>query len=362
MPTEGRHKLLILNRVQFGYLLDTYYYCKLAAERLQITHVSFDTGMPRLHLAGVEVKYVKYKGRKCVRFFRLLATFAREIRRHRHGAIFINYFPGCSLLTCLGRHRRMIVDIRTGSVKRNRLLRHTEDCLMRWECRLFPNVSVISRCLAGRLHLPPVKTHILPLGAERIRVEKKRFDRLDLLYVGTLDDRHIEETVVGFARFLHDYGARVALTYTIIGDSPNGHLTQLRRMVHASGLDGVVRLPGYVHRTQLQETFNRCNVGVSYVPMCDIYDCQPVTKTFEYIFAGMPVIATATKENQKVVNRLNGVLIQDTPESFYQGLKEVYNRRDEFDSDRIRRCCPDASWDRIVERDLLPYVHEVFES
>jgi len=324
---------------------------------LRIAYVGFDLGRPKLRLDAVKVQYVAYKGRRLRRYLMLVAAFAREISKCQ-GVIFIVYFPGCSLLRCLAPRARMVLDIRTGSVNQNPLVRRWGDWLTRWESRLFESISVISQSLADRLHLPFDKTHVLPLGAERMRVEAKRFDRLDLLYVGALNDRRIEDTVLGFERFLQDYGARIALTYTIVGGH-NGQLERLRRMVHLRGLDDVISLPGYVHKTRLQDTFDRCNVGISYVPICDIYDCQPVTKTFEYIFAGMPVIATATAENKKVVNRCNGVLIQDTPDSFYGGLKKVYARRHEFDSDKVRHCCPDASWDRIVNLNFVPYIRRI---
>lgn len=361
MSGDGRDDLLILNRTQFGYHLDTYYYAKFAAERLRITYVGFDVGNPRLALDGAVVKYVGYKGCRCRRYLRLLAAFAREVRRCR-GVVFINYFPGCTMLRCCGRHVRMVVDIRTGSIHPNAFVRRWEDRLMRWECRLFRNISVVSQGLADRLHLPSERVHILPLGAERLTLPARRFDRFDLLYVGTLDGRRIEDTVIGFGRFLRDYGDRMALTYTIVGGSHNGQLERLTRMVRQHGLDGVVHLPGYTHQTRLRDMFERCNIGVSYVPINDIYDRQPVTKTFEYLLAGMPVIATATTEHRKVVNRLNGVLIQDTPEDFYQGLKQLYDRRQEFDSEAIRHCCPEASWDRIVHRNLIPYIQTIRQS
>ncbi len=361
MPTDFREELVILNRVQFGYHLDTYYYAKFASRRLRITYVGFDTGSPKLHVDGVAVKYVGYEGRKSLRYLRLLAAFARETRRCR-GIVFVNYFPGCSLLRCFGSAARMIMDIRTGSVHPNLLVRRWENRLMRWESRLFRNVSVISQGLAERLHLRPHRVHFLPLGAEHTAVEAKRFDRLDLLYVGTLDGRRIEDTVVGFERFVRDRGGQISLTYTIVGGSRNGRLEQLRRMVRLKGLDGIVHLPGYVHRTQLQDILARCNVGVAYVPINDMYDCQPVTKTFEYLFAGMPVIATATTENRKVIDRPHGVLIEDTPEGFYGGLKEVCARRDEFDSEKIRFCRPESSWHRIVGLNFVPYVQRICRS
>ncbi|UCG57955.1 MAG: glycosyltransferase [Phycisphaerales bacterium] len=361
MDNGNKQELLILNRTQFGYHLDTYYYSKFAAKKLRITYVGFDVGRPRLALAGVEVKYVSYKGRRLRRFLRLLVAFARAVKKCC-GAIFIEYFPGCSVLRCLCPHKRIIVDIRTGSVHQNPLVRRLANLMMQHEVRLFRNISVVCESLAERLRLPLAKTHILPLGAQPLATRAKCFDELHLLYVGTLDGRRIEDTVVGFDRFSREYGDNLKLSYTIVGDGHNGELERLRRMVRLKGLGNIVHLPGYVHTTRLQETFEHSNVGISYVPMNDVYDCQPVTKTFEYVFAGMPVIATATAENRKMINRLNGVLIQDTPQGFYCGLKEVYARRREFDAEEIRLSCPESSWDRIVRRDLVPYIQDICQS
>jgi len=90
--------------------------------------------------------------------------------------------------------------------------------------------------------------------------------------------------------------------------------------------------------------------------MNEIYDCQPPTKTFEYVFAGMPVIATATSENRRVINRTNGILIKDDPKSFYEALRELYFRREEFYSEKIRHSCLGYSWESIVKKNLIPYL------
>lgn len=65
----------------------------------------------------------------------------------------------------------------------------------------------------------------------------------------------------------------------------------------------------------LEPYFEQANVGISFVPMTDHYDAQPATKTFEYSNSGLYVLGTATTENKKSIDN-NGVLIQDTPESF----------------------------------------------
>ena len=165
MAGDNRDALLILNRTQCGYHMDTYYYCKLAGKHLHITYLCFDVGRPKVHLGGVEVKYVAHGGGRLRRYLRLFVASAREVRKHK-GAVFINYFPGCSLLQCFGVRARMVVDIRTGSINPRALVRRWEDRLIRWECRLFRDISVVSPSLAERLHLPSGKVHILPLGAE----------------------------------------------------------------------------------------------------------------------------------------------------------------------------------------------------
>jgi glycosyltransferase involved in cell wall biosynthesis len=352
--------LLILSRAQFGYDL-YYYYCKWGRDRLRITYVGFDVGRPRVLLPGIDVKYVSHKGVKPVRFLRFALTFLREARRGCD-VVLIKYFVGCSMFRLLLPHSKVVLDIRTTSMDQGCWERRWKDLLLRVECRVFAHVVVISKGLAERVRVPKHKRRIVPLGAEPLSRTPKGFDELHLLYVGTLHGRRIEDTVVGFKRFLCDYGAEIPLSYTIVGDGYNGELEKLRRMVCLTGLDDVVRLPGYIHKTQLKSTFERCNVGIAYVPMCDRFDCQPVTKTLEYIFSGMPVIATATAENQRMVNRSNGVLIQDTPDSFYRGLIEIYTRRHEFDSEQVRHGCSDASWDRIVDLNFVPYVQGLCRS
>ena len=82
--------------------------------------------------------------------------------------------------------------------------------------------------------------------------------------------------------------------------------------------------------------------------MTDFFDVQPVTKTFEHLVSGMPVIATATSENRLVVNEENGVLIDDTATGFYEGLKQLAAQKGSFDSEKIMRDSEKYQWRSIV--------------
>lgn len=344
-----------MSRWQFGYLTDYYYYCKYLRDEFGVTYIGFKADRPEIRLDGVTLKYIPLKGCLISRFIRLTVRFVREGRKN-YDLLLLEYFPGCSLLRLLTAGTRCILDIRTGSVAKSKIKRKAADLFMKFESYFFRHITVISQGLGDKLRLPKRKTHILPLGAESIDTSPKKFDELHLLYVGTLNGRRIEDTIDGFEMFYKEFSDKIQTSYTIIGDGRNDELQMLRNLVREKGLVDVVRLPGFIHRSKLRQYFERCEVGISYVPINEIYDCQPPTKTFEYVFAGMPVIATATSESRRVINRTNGILIRDNPKSFYEALKELCFRREEFHSEKIKRSCLGYSWESIVKRNLIPYL------
>jgi len=91
------------------------------------------------------------------------------------------------------------------------------------------------------------------------------------------------------------------------------------------------------------------------------FDSQPVTKTFDYLLAGMPVIATATSENKIVINENNGVLIDDTIEGFASGVEEVIIKKDRYKSQTIRETSQIYHWQLIVSN-LEKYLLNIYHS
>ncbi len=355
--SSAKLRILILCISQFGYLLDTYYYCKHGRELLDITYMGFEGSRPTVTLDGVSIKTVSRKGNKIRRFLRWLWMGLKESRRD-YDVVFIKYFPGCSVIRLLTPWKQFVFDIRTGSICRSRWRRKLSDAFMVIESQVFRHVTVISESLAKKIGLRAGRYHVLPLGADVLAANEKHFDELHLLYVGTLSGREIEKTILGFEQFYHRHKDDITMSYRIVGDGYNGELEQLRRVVVDRGLEGVVKLLGYVHHSKLGELWEMCNVGVSFIPINDIYDCQPATKTFEYLLAGMPVIATGTAENRRVVSEENGVVIDDTADSFAQGLEHLYMQRVVFVSAEIRRTLEDHCWEKIVGLDLIGVLTE----
>ena len=95
-------------------------------------------------------------------------------------------------------------------------------------------------------------------------------------------------------------------------------------------------MAGHLKHDDLLPFWKRYNVGVSFVPVNEIYAVQPPTKTFEYLLAGMPVIATGTSENRRVVSEKNGLIVKDTAETLFQGLQHLYAKRKAFSLERLR--------------------------
>jgi glycosyltransferase involved in cell wall biosynthesis len=151
------------------------------------------------------------------------------------------------------------------------------------------------------------------------------------------------------------------MSYTIIGSGYNNEEEGLKNLVREEGLEGVVKIVGYIPTNRLAPFFDEANVGVSFIPLTDYYDVQPPTKTFEYLLSGLPVIATHTSENRRLIDDINGILIEDTTEGFYQGLLELYERRYMFNAEEIRTRAQVHTWEQITTQRLIPLLNSILQ-
>lgn len=357
---KSNRKLLILCQSQFGYHVDAYYYCKYLKEHFDITYLCWDYDLPEIAMEKVHVISVPRTGSIVKRYVRYLSAALSEIRRGKYDIHFIKYFRACFLLEVFNPQKRFVLDLRSGHISNSAFSRFVFNFVIKGESFFFDNITIISKSLAKKLGLEKRAT-ILPLGADRLSRVEKTFESLKLLYVGTLIQRNIDQSLLGFEKFYHAFKNKIDMHYSIIGAGAHGEEKKLREMVESKRLYAVVSVQGRIPHDQLKPYFDSHNVGVSFVPMTDYFDVQPVTKTFEYLLSGMPVIATATSENRAVLNHDNGVLIQDNPESFYQGLQLFYERSGSYDSGRISSEASKYNWEAIVNK-LGNYLTEICSS
>ncbi|MEA3499544.1 MAG: glycosyltransferase [Candidatus Marinimicrobia bacterium] len=341
-------KLLIINQSQFGYHLDTYYYCKYLKDDFDITYICWDYVKKRIEMNKIDVKYVSRDGNLVIRNIRFIINVIKEIKNNKYNIHFIKYFRGCSVLKILFPLKNFIFDIRTSSPNKSKFRRSIYDKFMKFESKFYKNITIITESLRNKLKIYKNKTFILPLGADVISNKKREFNEMNLIYVGILSNRNIEETIIGFEKFYKQNKQQTNMKYTIIGDGYYNEIEELKMLVKEKGLDNVVEITGYVHHNDLEKYFDTHNIGISYVPKTEFFDVQPPTKTFEYLLSGMPVVATNTLENVKVINSKNGVLIDDNSEGFYKGLIELNKSRKKYNSSTITKSVEQYKWESIV--------------
>lgn len=342
--------LLLVTHNQFGYQLNSYYYSYYLRNRYKVSYISFDEGKEKYQLDDVKVYYIeKKKTNKIISYFRLVLYVAKMIIQKKPDIVIIKYFPTCCFAPIL-TFRKIFLDLRTASVYENNIKNKFNDWALKFESNFFYKILILSASLRSRLNLS--RAHVVPLGAEPKGYSVKLFDTLRLLYIGTLSGRDIDKTIKGLKLF-KDIHPEIDINYAIIGDGDKVSKDKIYEYITMYNLQDIVSLKGYVLHTRIEEYLLNCNVGVSFVPQTKYYDKQPPTKTYEYLFSGMPVIATNTYENALIINNKNGILIEDTPESFCEGIINIWKKKDSWLSNEISESVSDFTWESIIENKLL---------
>ena len=351
-----KKQILIINKAQFGYFTDYYKYCEYLKDEYHVKYFCFDSGKKKLSMEGVDVTYISIRGHKIIRgirffFYALLKSFMFR------GIIFINYFDNCHYLKRILSRKKMILDIRTLSVKKDDNQRRISDSKLKKACTQFDFITIISQGLREKLELKSENSAILPLGSDVISTINKKFESLNLLYVGVLNNRNISQTIEGLSIFCKNHPHIKTITYDVIGDG--NEFEEIKQLVKSLNLSGKVTLHGRIPHFELKPYFDKCNVGISYVPITDYYEYQPVTKSYEYILSGLYCIATSTYCNRQIISDENGVLIIDTPEAFAEAVYHIYEHRNSLNSKTIQSTLLNNTWDNIVNDYLIPLLKKI---
>lgn len=346
------NKLLLIAKGQFGTLTDSYKWCEYLRDKFHIDYICFDSGEKKIEFEGVNVIYISSKGSKIIRGIRYILRVLLFLLTYK-GKIMVVYFPGCGILKKIYRQKYMILDVRTLSVDSNNIVNQRNDEKLKQVCQIYDYVSIISEGLRQKLDLDKSKSSILPLGSDIISNSNKNFDKIKLLYVGTFNNRNLELTIRGFAKFIKETNDSYS-EYHIVGSGKGDILERMKSIAFKEcNLNNRILFYGYIPHNNLAYYFEQCNVGVSFIPLTDYYDYQPPTKTYEYILSGLYTIATSTKSNQEIVSEINGVLISDTSDAFADAIKTIYNKRDVLHSEEIRHTLMNHTWDKIVNNYLV---------
>ena len=351
-------KILIINPTQFGYSTGYFYYCKYLADLgHEIDYFCLNYKLPRIKITNVRVKYLNISN-SC---FNWRIPFFKSISKTQfndYDIIFLNHQKFAFLYRLFGVPARTIIDIRTGDLSLNKLTRYLWNRSLKFDTLFFRHITILSESLLNLLKLNPNKCTILPIGADIIADSPKKYYPPHFLYIGTFTKRNIVHTIEGLILFSDKY-PEVPIKYDIIGFGSESEELQVKKSIEKSTLNGKITFHGRKNYAEVKPFFKAANIGFSYVPMKSFFDCQPPTKTFEYILSGIICIATRTSENKKLISPVNGILCDDNPQSLCSAIEEYYINRDSFNCTKVKKSLQNHQWKIIVNTELNPLLTSI---
>lgn len=353
--------ILIIHPGPLGQHTGTLFYCKFLKNNFKVKYVGIDEGFGYSVLNDIEAIHLKPTNNKVIRKYKYFKLAIKTIKEKNFKFILVNYFPMCSLLLIF--NRTLVVEIRTSYIFKSKFRRLIYNFVLTNEVKLFRNITTLTKSLSDFLKLPR-RTKIIPLGGPLINSRIINFQNLNFLYVGTFRQRNIHLTIEAFSIFLNSMRLNknslgIEIQYHIVGFGDSNDIEKIKHYIKNFDLSKYVFFHGEVRYPELEKIFNNCNVGVSYVPMFDFFQRQPVTKTCEYLLNGMPVIATRLNEHMQLINSENGILINDNISDITKGFTFIFENRFNFSSKRIQINANTLSWNYIINQILIPYINSI---
>ncbi len=190
------------------------------------------------------------------------------------------------------------------------------------------------------------KNYLVKWGMSPLSVKPKQFDKIRMIYIGTLTGRDIHKTIYGLKEYLATNPEVEVEKYDIIGTGRKQYITLIEDAINETGLSNIIHLHGYLNDIDIIPFFDEANIGVAYLPKTEYYRDNISTKLYEYLLAGIPTIAVSTPDNKRIINEINGVLIEDNEHSFNDGLHLIAQRFTKYSSAEIIK---------TVEKDSIKY-------
>ena len=339
-----KKRILFVGNGSFKNLSDTFWRIEFLKYNYDVTYLGFKEGLINVSY-GFDLIELDGFGNSLIARLRLLINYKKLLKNINFDLVIVNYFIGVSFFSFIDN--RALVDIRSSIIRSNKLMRRVYNFILKLEASFFNKKILISESLRDYLDFDSNSSIIYPLGSQKFNIPPKSFDELSLLYIGTFNFRKIHETIIGYSMFRIENPA-IKLKYYIIGYGSSHETNLIKKMIKDFDREDEIFFLGEIRYPELIYYIKLCNIGVSYIPITDYFNCQPPTKTFEYLVNGLCVIGTATLENRKVIKASNGVLIEDNPSGFKIGLEDLVKRTQNMDSRRIIEESSIYTWQNIV--------------
>lgn len=289
------------------------------------------------------------------------------LRKERYDIVHVFNSAGLSLLPvcCRQASRKWLLDIRTARIEGGAIA-FFYDKVKIFESSFFDHTILLGEGLRRKLfgNRKQDRTSIVPLGANLAKFRHAEEDRslwdnfkiprgsVILLYIGKIDrTRGIEKLIEAFSILRHnEKDSRVELV--IIG-GPDTMVEDLKGHARFLSVWSHIHFLGSVPYDAIQDYVANSDVGLAYIPKNPVYDTQPPLKTFEYLAASLPVVATDTTANCEIIrDGDNGIITSDHPADFAQGVQRLLD--DPHLLERIKQRSVESianyDWEKITNR------------
>jgi len=262
------------------------------------------------------------------------------LKKERFDIVHIFNFPGVSLLPifCKKKNRKWFMDVQSVTEEAG-LKGIFYDNLTFLESMPFDGINVLNERMKNKLFGNKLlkKVKIVPLGANLKRFEEAKCDRsiwktcgikendFILVYIGQLDEHRRLKNVLDAFRIIDERFKNKNIKLVFIGGKDD-EIKKLRDKANSNFIAGKVFFLGLVSYERIPCFLKSADMGIAYIPKTVSYNIQPPLKTFEYLAASLPVVATNTDANLDILkDEVNGIVTSDKPEDFAEGVLKLLN-------------------------------------
>jgi hypothetical protein len=350
-----KKKILFIFNGPINSITDLKNYIFLSKDIFSVYFIGYNGKESNYIVDNVNIISIEGNGSGILGRLRLFGNTLVYLSKIKPDLIFIPYFLGCSLFRIF--HKKSVLDIRSGTIHANSLVRFLKNKLIRLESFCFDYRFVISGEVNEYLGLSGSYFRV-PLGSTSLGYSKKVFDKLSLLYVGTFHLRNLSVFIKALS-FVY-YNCKFDFEkFVLIGFGSDEEIGRINSSIKESKLTDKIFFLGEIRPPEIYRYFKECNVGISFVPDIDYFYYQPPTKTYEYLMSGMAVMATPNSINIKLINNTNGVIFDDNFIGCVAGLNVLYSTFTSFNSDSIVNNPNLYSWDEVVKLFFIPAVNKI---
>lgn len=169
------------------------------------------------------------------------------------------------------------------------------------------------------------KIHLLPLGVDtqKFNSESTIGNDLKLVYIGTIQERRGIDTVVdGIVRLSGKEQECIQLD--LYGGADEKYVRKLEERVENEGKFHF-NWHGRVPHEDIPNALSKADLALSPLPELEAYRVSSPAKIFEYLAAGVPVLASDIDAHTSILNEKCAFIVSHQPSKYSEVIAEVVN-------------------------------------